>query len=224
MPLGYNASPETSYHSRNTSPDASSLKYQPPFSRHNLGSLLHGILLFSPQIQFDSHLSLVLRPHPASCSPRHQIHYDRCSSAPPLDENSATQRRSPNTTSQHSRVCPLSHLRHHTLLRGLVPASPSAPLFCLSTASSYRPITFSMFTTCLKRLISKIGLDPANYSPHSFRRSSATFAFQSGVQEHLIKVHSDWRSNAFCAYLALPLTSRTQVADIMAAGLGPSKQ
>ena len=73
---------------------------------------------FCLQIQFDSHLSPVLRPHPASCSPRHQIHYDRCSSVHPLDENSATQRRSPpNTTSQHSQICPLSRICHRTLLR-----------------------------------------------------------------------------------------------------------
>ena len=30
----------------------------------------------------------------------------------------------------------------------LVPTPPSLPLFCLSAASSYSPITFSMFTTC----------------------------------------------------------------------------
>ena len=41
-----------------------------------------------------------------------------------------------------------------------------------------------------------------------------TFAFRSG----------DWHSDAFRAYLALPLTSHTQVADIMAAGLLPVKQ
>ncbi len=120
-----------------------------------------------------------------------------------------------------SALCPVSAIAHFF---ALVPAPPSAPLFCLPTASSHRPITFSTFTACLKRLISTIGLDPANYSPHSFRRGGATFAFQSGVPEHLIKLHGDWRSDAFRAYLALPLTSRTQVADIMAAGLFSTKQ
>ena len=120
-----------------------------------------------------------------------------------------------------SVLCPMSAIAHFL---ALAPAPPSAPLFCLPEASSYSPITFSMFTSCLKRLISSIGLEPANYSPHSFRRGGATFAFQSGVPEHLIKLHSDWRSDAFRAYLALPLTSRTQVADIIAAGLLPAKQ
>ena len=120
-----------------------------------------------------------------------------------------------------SALCPISAIVHFF---ALVPAPPSALLFCLSTASSYCPITFSTFTACLKRLISKIGLDPANFSPHSFRRGGATFAFQSGMLEHLIKLHNDWHSDAYRTNLALPLTSCAQVADIMAAGLLPSKQ
>ena len=115
-----------------------------------------------------------------------------------------------------STHCPATALLHFF---SLVPASPSAPLFCLPATSGYRPITFATFSTCLKRLISTIGLDPAHYSPHSFRRGGATFAFQSGVPEHLMKLHGDWRSDAFRAYLALPLETRSQVADVMAAGL-----
>ena len=40
-----------------------------------------------------------------------------------------------------------------------------------------------------------------------------------GVPEQLIKLHGDWRSDAYQVYLSLPLSTRTQVADIMAAGL-----
>lgn len=47
------------------------------------------------------------------------------------------------------------------------------------------------------------------------------FAFLSGVPEHLIKLHGDWRSDAYCAYLALPLETCSQVTDIMTAGLFP---
>lgn len=47
------------------------------------------------------------------------------------------------------------------------------------------------------------------------QRGGATSAFQSGVPEHLIKLHGDWRFDAFRTYLALLLTSHTKVADIM---------
>lgn len=115
-----------------------------------------------------------------------------------------------------SALCPVSALLHYFTI---VPASSSAPLFCLPSPSGVRPLTFSIFSASLKHLISAIGLDPQHFSPHSFRRGGATFAFQSGVPEHLIKLHGDWRSDAFRAYLTLPLTTRSHVADIMAAGL-----
>ena len=120
-----------------------------------------------------------------------------------------------------SALCPVSALGNYFTL---VPASPTAPLFCLSMASGCRPITYPTFSSCLKCLISALGLDPDNYSPHSFRRGGATFAFQSGVPEHLIKLHRDWRSDAFRAYLALPMKTRTQVAHIRAAGLYATKK
>lgn len=115
-----------------------------------------------------------------------------------------------------SALCPVSALLHYFTI---VPASSSAPLFCLPSPSGVRPLTFSIFSASLKHLISAIGLDPQHFSPHSFRRGGATFAFQSGVPEHLIKLHGNWPSDAFRAYLTLPLTTRSHVADIMAAGL-----
>lgn len=115
-----------------------------------------------------------------------------------------------------SSLCPVTALLHFLTI---VPAPSTAPLFCLPAASGVRPLTFSIFSASLKHLISAIGLDPRHFSPHSFRRGGATFAYQSGVPEHLIKLHGDWRSDAFRAYLTLPLDTRSQVADIMAAGL-----
>lgn len=98
-----------------------------------------------------------------------------------------------------STLCSVFALLHFFTL---VPASPLAPLFCHPTAHGHRPITFSTFSTCLKRLISTIDLNSAHYSPHTFCRSVVTFAFQSGIPQHLIKLHSDGHSDAFHAYLA----------------------
>ena len=80
-----------------------------------------------------------------------------------------------------SMLCPATALLHFF---SLVPASPSAPSFCLPATSGHRPITFATFSTCLKCLISIISLVPAHYSLHSFRRGGATFDFQCGVPEH----------------------------------------
>ena len=118
----------------------------------------------------------------------------------------------------HSPLCPVLAIRHYF---ALVPAPPTAPFFCspANNGSSLAPITAHQFSATIKRLVSGLGLDPSNYSPHSFRRGGATYAYQAGVPEHLLKLHGDWRSDAYQAYLLLPLSTRTRVADIMAAGL-----
>ena len=220
-PLGYNASPETSYHSRNTSSDALSLKYQ--------SAVIWGLFctaFFSFLCKSNFTVTSARCFNPTRHLARQDIKFTTTGAVLRICLTKTLQHKEgllliPLPNIPGSALCPISIIVHFF---ALVPAPPSAPLCCLSSASSYCPITFSTFTACLKRLISKIGLDPAIYSPHSFRRGNATFAFQSGVPEHLIKLHGDWRSDAFRAYVALPLTSRTQVAYIMAARLLPSKQ
>ena len=116
----------------------------------------------------------------------------------------------------HSPLCPVTAIHHFF---SLVPASPDDLFFCFPTATSLTPVTASLFTMTLKKLVGKLGLAPTNYSPHSFRWGGATFAFQAGAPEHLLQLHGDWRSDAYKQYLTLPLCARSSVADIMAAGL-----
>ena len=115
-----------------------------------------------------------------------------------------------------SALCPISAILQYFTL---VPAPATAPFFCISFNGSLRPMTHAVFTNSIKSLISKIGLRPSDFSPHSFQRGGATFAFQAGVPERLIQRHGDWRSDAYRRYLTLPLSKRTLVADLMAAGL-----
>lgn len=43
-------------------------------------------------------------------------------------------------------------------------------------------LTYSHFSHFLAKLVTAIGLDPCNYSPHNFHRDSATFAFACNQQ------------------------------------------
>ena len=115
-----------------------------------------------------------------------------------------------------SPLCPVSAIMQYF---ALVPAPASAPFSCILHDGVLCPMTHTIFTNSIKSLISKIGLRPSDFSPHSFRRGGATFAFQAGVPERLIQQHGDWRSDAYRCYLSLPLSHRTVVADLMAAGL-----
>ena len=160
-----------------------------------------------------------LRPQPPSSSPRNQVYNVRSSPSHSLDQNPSTQRGTfSDTTSSDSRLCTLPRLRLAALLHNsssfilsafflppLAIRGLSADFLCLQCLSlaphfSHRP-------------------GSAAFLPHSFCRGGATYPFQSGVPEHLIKLHSDCHSDAFRAYQTLPLTTRSHVADFMAAGL-----
>ena len=115
-----------------------------------------------------------------------------------------------------SALCPVSAIVQYFTL---VPAPDYAPFFSIPSHGSLRPLTHDVFSKAIKSHISSIGLSPSDFSPHSFRRGGATFAFQAGVPERLMQRHGDWRSDAYRRYLSLSLTQRTVVADLMAAGL-----
>ena len=58
------------------------------------------------------------------------------------------------------------------------------------------PITLH-FSSFLARVVAALGLDPRAYSPHSFRRGGATFAFECNVPAEHIKFQGDWSSDAY---------------------------
>ena len=51
---------------------------------------------------------------------------------------------------------------------------------------------YSHFSHFLAKLVTAIGLDPRNYSPHNFHRGGATFAFAAcKVPAELVKFQGD---------------------------------
>ena len=70
------------------------------------------------------------------------------------------------------------------------------------------PFTCGKFAVKLRNTLKLAGINPQNYSGHSFRRGGATFAMRSGVPFPLIKCQGDWASDAFERYLAITLQDR----------------
>ena len=93
----------------------------------------------------------------------------------------------------HSVLCPVSALQHHL---ANFTQNNRAPLFTIHTPAGFKPVTGHHFTKFLKSCIVNIGLDPTQYSPHSFRRGGATFAFNAGASPLFIKFLGDWSSDA----------------------------
>lgn len=91
-------------------------------------------------------------------------------------------------------------------------AKDSDPLFTLPDGKC---ITYVQFQNKIKFLIEKIGLDPNEFSTHSFRRGGTTLAFKSKVPVALIKSHGDWKSECYQKYLSFSLEDKLLVAGNM---------
>lgn len=114
-----------------------------------------------------------------------------------------------------SKLCPVS--AYINMIKS-VPASCLSPAFILpsSTGLGPHPVLYDRFHIVLREFVSVLGLDPRNYSSHSFRRGGASFAFSVGVPGELIQRHGDWRSDAYKLYLDTTVSQRLLVSRAMA--------
>ena len=106
------------------------------------------------------------------------------------------------SNAQRSRLCPILALRRRLAIN---PGPVSAPLFFVFSGSGLEPITYmyKQFCVFLSRVVSELNLDPSLYSPHSFRRGGATYAFDCHIPSEIIKLQGDWQSDAYLVYLEL---------------------
>ncbi|XP_074608519.1 uncharacterized protein LOC141861550 [Acropora palmata] len=133
----------------------------------------------------------------------------------------------PIPSSPGSRLCPISALRRTILLvngepfgsERVNPGPSSAPLFSVLSGSALEPITYKHFSGFLSRVASRLHLDPSRFSPHTFRRGGATFAFDCHVSSKIIKLQGDWQSDAYLVYLELSQQQKQRACQAMAAKL-----
>ena len=85
---------------------------------------------------------------------------------------------------QGSLLCPVAALVNHVRINQVI---QDVPLFSVRSANTVSPITYAHFSSFLARVIKFVCLDSTSYSPHSFRRGGATFAFEAHVPSELIK-------------------------------------
>ena len=99
-----------------------------------------------------------------------------------------------------SLLCTVAALVNHVRINQV---HQDMPLFSVRPANSVSPITFAHVNSFLARVIKSVGLDSTCYSPHSFRRGGATFAFEAHVPSELIKAQGDWRSDCYFIYVCI---------------------
>ena len=93
-------------------------------------------------------------------------------------------------------LCPVQAVTHAF---ALVPLPRSSPAFVQDLDGT--PLTGAVFNKLFKRVVKKCGMDPKQFSSHSFRRGSATWALQCGVPGEVVKLMGDWKSNVYLTYL-----------------------
>ena len=107
-------------------------------------------------------------------------------------------------------------VRHLKALFSAVDCSPESPAFSFSPGKF---ITYSTFTTRLKRLLDQSGYDSSLYSGHSFRRGGATLLYRLGASILQIQISGDWSSQCFARYLHISEDERRDVQELVASAI-----
>ena len=104
-------------------------------------------------------------------------------------------------------------------VKGLIPVQAQPLFFSALSGSALEPITYKHFSGFLSRVASRLHLDPSRFSPHTFRRGGATFAFDCHVSSKINKLQGDWQSDAHLVYLELSQQQKQRACQAMAAKL-----
>ena len=94
---------------------------------------------------------------------------------------------------EHSKLCPHKAIVYAFKLLGEHDSAKlqDGPAFVYTSGGQVKPLTYTIFTTKLKKLLERCGFNGSQYSGHSFRRGGATFALNCGVPGHYIKLQGD---------------------------------
>ena len=103
--------------------------------------------------------------------------------------------------------------RHLSDLFRRVEASQESPAFTFGKASF---VTYTTFTSMLRKWLDQAGLKPLDYTGHSFRRGSATFLHRCGGTVLQIRASGDWATDVFTRYLHLSIEEREDAQLLIA--------
>ena len=116
----------------------------------------------------------------------------------------------------NSVIC---HFRALKALCKLYPMSASTSVFQVQAKSSWQPLTDTKVRKCLKAINVSLGLNPHFFTFHSFRRSGATFAYNSHVPIQQIKLHGIWSSDCVWRYIQADHSAGEKLALSLAAAI-----
>lgn len=98
-------------------------------------------------------------------------------------------------------ILALDPVSHYSKLVSENSVPKTCPAFSYLVNGSVKCVTHKSFTSYLKSLLHKIGLNPADWSGHSFRRGGASLLYRLGIDPLTIQACGDWSSDTFLRYL-----------------------
>jgi len=106
-------------------------------------------------------------------------------------------------------LCPVRAVTQWMMLRQqFLPKNANKLLFWTIKGKLASPLSASALDNKFKQLVKLVlGLDPADYSIHTLRRSGCTALHQAGVSDATLKAMGRWASLAFLRYIVITLDS-----------------
>ena len=105
-------------------------------------------------------------------------------------------------------ICPVQAIKN---LLEITPGTENHPLFQYKTSTGWSPMTDNQVRYHFKLVLKKLNLQSSNLTFHAFRRSGATFAFNSNVGLQHIQIHGTWTSECIWRYITLDHNASDQV-------------
>ena len=112
-------------------------------------------------------------------------------------------------------LCPTVTVAH--MIRAIPTQSHEDALFqWRDKKGKWTPLTHNILVGKLKASLQAVGVNPTQYSGHSFRRGGATWAHSIGVSDKLIKTQGDWASDAYMIYITIGDAAKMNMVNTMA--------
>ena len=111
-------------------------------------------------------------------------------------------------------LLPVTIMQKYLSNRRQAGAQPHDPLF-VESQDLPSPLTRTTFIGQLKRLLSHVGYNDANFSGHSFRIGACTSGAAGGVEDHLLQVLGRWKSSCYTRYIHTQMSSIHRSQQLM---------
>ena len=106
-------------------------------------------------------------------------------------------------------ICPVTAIKN---LLAITPGSKNDPLFQYKRPKGWAPLTDTQVRRHFHSVLQKLNLHNSNITFHAFRRSGATYAFNSNVALQDIQSHGTWTSECIWRYITLDHQASDQVS------------